>query len=199
MKSNQSIFGKCIPLEMNNVDTDLIIPAQYLTSVTKQGYAKHLFKRLKESSENFVFNLEKYQNANILISQENFGCGSSREHAVWALKEYGINVVIASSFADIFSGNSLKNKLLLIKLEEEKINQLIKNSYDNEYFLTIDLEKNEMKSSLNEVYKFEIDPFQKSCFMNGFDEIVYLNQFKNKINEFKKQQLEKNIIPSINH
>ncbi|KAB8037931.1 3-isopropylmalate dehydratase small subunit [Silvanigrella paludirubra] len=199
MNTNQTIFGKCIPLEMNNVDTDLIIPAQYLTSVTKNGYGINLFKRLRENSNDFVFNQKKFQNSSILITQENFGCGSSREHAVWALKEYGIQVVIASSFADIFAGNSLKNKLLLIQLDKFTIQKLILNSSENEYFLNIDLKNNSIHSSLNEDFEFVIDSFQKSCFMNGFDEIDYLMTFKNKIVNFKNAQIEQGIIPSLNH
>lgn len=199
MNTNQTIFGKCIPLEMNNVDTDLIIPAQYLTSVTKNGYGINLFKRLRENSNDFVFNQQKFQNSSILITQENFGCGSSREHAVWALKEYGIQVVIASSFADIFAGNSLKNKLLLIQLDKFTIQKLILNSSENEYFLNIDLKNNSIHSSLNEDFEFQIDSFQKSCFMNGFDEIDYLMTFKNKIVNFKNAQIEQGIIPSLNH
>ena len=111
MNKIEFISGKCIPLEMNDVDTDLIIPAQYCASISKTGYGLNLFRRLRDQSKDFVFNQIKYENSNILISQKNFGCGSSREAAVWALKEYGINVVIANSFADIFSGNCLKNKI----------------------------------------------------------------------------------------
>ena len=106
------IIGKTIPLAMNEVDTDLIIPAQYLTSIKKEGYGKNVFRRLKDSDPYFVFNQEKYQGANILVTKENFGCGSSREHAVWALKEAGIKAVIAISFADIFFNNAAKNGLV---------------------------------------------------------------------------------------
>ena len=198
MNKITNISGKCIPLEMNDVDTDLIIPAQYLTSVTRKGYGENLFKRLRENSPDFVFNLPKYNDANILIAQENFGCGSSREHAVWALQEYGIQAVIASSFADIFSGNSLKNRLVLIKLNKEKIDQIIFNSKIDNYSLNINLGKSEIYSSNDELFSFEMDPFQKSCFIKGFDEIDYLLSFKHKIENFKQKQMKNFIIPTLN-
>src|SRR5271170_2456530 len=116
MKKIMQISSKTIPLAMNDVDTDLIIPAQYLTSVSRAGYGKNLFIRLRQSDPDFIFNNPVFTGANILISGENFGCGSSREHAVWALQEAGIQVVIAVSFGDIFFANSGKNGLLLIQL-----------------------------------------------------------------------------------
>lgn len=198
MNKITKISGKCIPLEMNDVDTDLIIPAQYLTSVTRKGYGENLFKRLRENSSEFVFNLPKYEGANILITQENFGCGSSREHAVWALQEYGIQVVVASSFADIFSGNSLKNRLILIKLEKENIEHLLRQAKDGNYFLNINLIENEIYSSHDEIFPFEMESFQKSCFINGFDEIDYLLSFKSKIKAFKQNQMDHVIIPTLN-
>ena len=139
MNKIEFISGKCIPLEMNDVDTDLIIPAQYCTSISKTGYGLNLFRRLRDQSKDFIFNQTKYENSNILISQKNFGCGSSREAAVWALKEYGIDVVIANSFADIFSGNCLKNKILLITLELNIIYKLIEDSKNHSLTLKIDL------------------------------------------------------------
>lgn len=198
MNKVTKISGKCIPLEMNDVDTDLIIPAQYLTSVTRKGYGENLFKRLRENAPDFIFNNPKYTDANILITQENFGCGSSREHAVWALQEYGIQAVLASSFADIFSGNSLKNRLILIKLDKEKINKIISHSKKENYYLNINLKENEIYSSNKEIFSFEMDPFQKSCFINGFDEIDYLLSFRQKIEKFKQEQINNNIIPTQN-
>ncbi|APJ04300.1 3-isopropylmalate dehydratase small subunit [Silvanigrella aquatica] len=198
MNKITKICGKCIPLEMNDVDTDLIIPAQYLTSTSQKGYGENLFKRLKDQSPEFVFNQHKYLGASILITKENFGCGSSREHAVWALQEYGIQAIIASSFADIFSGNSLKNRLILIQMDKEIINKLILNSKKNDYFLDIHIVHNKIYSSLDEDFSFEMDNYQKSCFINGFDEFDYLLSFRNKIEEFKQQQIKDNIIPSYN-
>lgn len=197
MKKISSISGRCIPLEMNDVDTDLIIPAQYLTSVTRKGYGENLFKRLKEKSPDFVFNNPKYFSSNILVTQNNFGCGSSREHAVWALQEAGIEAVIASSFADIFSGNSLKNRLVLICFEEKIIKKIIEQSKMEGYFISIYLEEQKIVSSKGEIFPFKLDSFQKTCYINGFDEIDYLLSFKSKIEKFKQEQINKNIIPKI--
>ncbi len=169
----KKIQGQVIPLARNDVDTDLIIPAQYLTSISTKGYGKHLFQRLRESDENFVFNLPKYQKANILITQDNFGCGSSREHAVWALKESGIEVIIAVSFADIFANNSAKNGLVLIKQPEDKIRQWILSATEADLNLTVDVEnkiiiEGEIKTP------FELDTFHHHCFVNGLDELDYI-------------------------
>ncbi|KAB8033170.1 3-isopropylmalate dehydratase small subunit [Fluviispira multicolorata] len=198
MEKTTYISGKCIPLEMNDVDTDLIIPAQYLTSVVRKGYGENLFKRLRESSKDFVFNLQKYSGANVLVTQNNFGCGSSREHAVWALKEYGIQVIIANSFADIFAGNSLKNRLVLIKLTEDEVKKIIQKSKINDYILEINLAESKIQSSCGDSFSFNMDDFQKSCFINGFDEIEYLRSFKDKVIKIKQEQSNKNIIPKLN-
>ncbi len=198
MESKASITGKCIPLEMSDVDTDLIIPAQYLTSVTRKGYGENLFKRLRENSPDFIFNNAKYKDAKILVTKNNFGCGSSREHAVWALKEYGIQVIIAHSFADIFAGNSLKNRLILIQLPESEIYKIIEKSKQSEYILKIDLHSTKIESKCGDIYNFKMDDFQKSCFINGFDEIDYLLSFKEIIIKFKHEQMQNNIIPKLN-
>jgi 3-isopropylmalate/(R)-2-methylmalate dehydratase small subunit len=173
MKKIYQISGKTIPLAMNDVDTDLIIPAQYLTGVTKEGYGANLFKRLREADANFVFNQDKYQQANILVTQANFGCGSSREHAVWALQEAGIQVIIATSFADIFFSNSSKNGLVLIQLPESDVNKLLAQAYEDDHQLTIDLEQQKITSA-NDSYDFEFDPFRKHCFINGLNDLDYL-------------------------
>ncbi|MFI4955255.1 MAG: 3-isopropylmalate dehydratase small subunit, partial [Gammaproteobacteria bacterium] len=163
MKKIHQISGQPIPLEMNDVDTDLIIPAQFLTAVTKAGYGENLFRRLRESDPDFVFNQDKFKGANILITQNNFGCGSSREHAVWALQEAGIQAVIAVSFADIFFSNSAKNGLVLITLPIETINHMIENSKQDGYQLTIDIDKLKITSTKQEQYKFSFDPFRQHC------------------------------------
>ena len=173
MKLMTKIQGKTIPLARNDVDTDLIIPAQYLTGVTKAGYGENLFKRLRENDPEFVFNQAQYKDANILITQNNFGCGSSREHAVWALQEAGIEAVVAISFADIFFNNSAKNGLMLITLPETVINKMIANS-NGDYQVSIDIEQQRVESSVNEAFEFSMDPFRKHCFMNGLDDLDYL-------------------------
>src|SRR3989339_483827 len=121
MRAFKAFKSIAIPIPLKNIDTDMIIPAQFLTRVTKEGFGENLFQRLRENDKNFPLNLKKYINAKIIIADENFGCGSSREHAAWALVEYGIKVIIAPSFADIFKSNSAKNGLVLIELEREKV------------------------------------------------------------------------------
>jgi 3-isopropylmalate/(R)-2-methylmalate dehydratase small subunit len=183
MKQINRIIGKTIPLDMSDVDTDLIIPAQYLTSVKKQGYGEHLFQRLKDADDNFVFNQAQYQQSNILISRENFGCGSSREHAVWALKEAGIEVVIAESFADIFFNNASKNGLLLIKQPKSVTESLIA---DTPLDCVVDLPSQTIEVGQKN-YNFEVNSFTKYCFMEGMDEVDYLMSHLDKIKQHKEQ------------
>mgnify|MGYP001593539682 FL=1 len=147
MKPFQQLTSQAIPLNMDNVDTDMIIPAQFLTQVTCDGYGQHLFQRLREQHTDFVFNSPKYQFSAILIAKENFGCGSSREHAVWALTQAGIKAIIAQSYSDIFYNNAIKNGVLLISLTPPIIAKMIKNAIDQNFILTIDLEKQTVTTS----------------------------------------------------
>lgn len=186
MKKITQITGKAIPLTMNDVDTDLIIPAQYLTAVTREGYGENLFRRLRQKDPNFVFNQEKFTGANILITQGNFGCGSSREHAVWALQEAGIQAIVAISFADIFFSNSAKNGLLLIKLPESIINTMLNYANEGNYLLTIDIEKQQITSSKDESFDFDIDQFRKYCLVNGLDDMDYLLAHQKNIDNYCK-------------
>lgn len=181
--------GLVIPLDRSNVDTDAIIPKQYLKSISRSGFGPTLFDdwrytkagepgmdHLKrEIKEDFVLNQTRYQGGSILLARENFGCGSSREHAVWALEDYGIRAVIAPSFADIFYNNCFKNGLLPIVLSEEKVDKLFAETEMTEgYQLTIDLEKQlviEQDELLKEETSFEIDEFRKYCLLNGLDDI----------------------------
>lgn len=191
MKAITEINAQAIPLAMNNVDTDLIIPAQYLTSVSTEGYGEHLFHRLRQQDPNFVFNQPQYAGSQILISQENFGCGSSREHAVWALQQAGIQCVIAISFADIFYNNAGKNGLLLITQPSEIINELIKQATQQKLILSIQLAQQKMQTADGASYSFKLDPFIHHCLANGLDELDYLLASQNKINQFKQQQVSK--------
>src|SRR5690349_2898441 len=125
MKKFTQLTSLLIPLDLDNVDTDMIIPAEYLKSISKEGYGKALFSALRDLYPDFIFNQDAYKSGKILLSKTNFGCGSSREHAVWAISQYGIGAVVCSSFSDIFYNNSAKNGLLLIKLPEAIINQWI--------------------------------------------------------------------------
>ena len=175
---------------MKDVDTDMIIPAQYLTQISKTGYGDHVFARLRQADKNFAFNLNKYKNAQILLSGSNFGCGSSREHAVWALQQAGIQAIIASSYSDIFAGNAAKNGLLLISLEEEKINMLLTLAQNTDIVFSINLEKQTVHCQTTEqTYHFDYDPFRKECLLKGQDDLDFLIAHVKEINDFKDQQI----------
>jgi 3-isopropylmalate/(R)-2-methylmalate dehydratase small subunit len=185
MQKITQIAGKVIPLAMDDVDTDLIIPAQYLTATTKLGYGENLFRRLRETDAHFVFNLEKFKGANILVTKTNFGCGSSREHAVWALQEAGIEAVIAISFSDIFFSNSAKNGLLLLNLSESAIDKMLKQAATGDYRLAIDIEMQQITTLTDGLLKFKMDSFHKYCFINGLDDLDYLLSHQPKIAVYK--------------
>jgi 3-isopropylmalate/(R)-2-methylmalate dehydratase small subunit len=176
--------GLLVPLDRSNVDTDAIIPKQYLKSVKKSGFGPTLFDdwRYKKAGEpgmdhsqreinkDFVLNQAQYQGASVLIARENFGCGSSREHAVWALTDYGVRAVIAPSYADIFFNNSFKNGLLPVVLGENVVDKIFKEIVEG-YALTIDLEQQKVITPSGEMFSFEVDAFKKHCMLNGLDDI----------------------------
>lgn len=181
------------PLDRVNVDTDQIVPKQFLKLIQKSGFGKYLFFnwRFDENEnpkKNFILNDKKYQNSKILVTGDNFGCGSSREHAVWALKDYGFLVIIAPSFADIFYSNCFKNGILPIKLEE-KIVKKLQNELGE---IEVDLE-NQILQTDNEQFSFDINSHKKKILLEGLDEISQTLQFEDKILEFEK----KSKIPSV--
>jgi len=183
----KKIQGVTIPLNIADIDTDIIIPAQYLTSTSKKGYGKHAFARLKTDPD-FVLNQAKYQQAPILLTGSNFGCGSSREHAVWAIKELGIQAIIAPSFADIFANNAKKNGLLLISQDQKTVEQLINKAEGTVLTIEIDIENQSLVSNdLNTT--FTIDEFFKHCLINGLNELDYLMAHIEDIKKFKDQQI----------
>lgn len=184
MNPFNTMTSKVIPLAMKNVDTDMIIPAQHLTQINREGYGEFLFSRLKEYDKNFVFNKNEYADANILLTQSNFGCGSSREHAVWAIQQAGIKVIIAESFSDIFFNNSAKNALLLITLPSDTIDSLLKAAENNFVVLTVNLEQQTVTNG-TQVFKFDYDSFNKMCLINGYDEMNYLLSHQEQINHYK--------------
>ena len=169
--------GVAAPLRMINIDTDKIIPKQYLKTIKRTGLGKGLFAELRyhaDGSENrdFVLNKPAYRNAKILVAGDNFGCGSSREHAPWALLDYGIRCVISTSFADIFYGNCFKNGILPVKVSREDIEKLFDDADRGaNATLTIDLERQEIRGPDGGMIKFDIDPFHKHCLLNGLDDI----------------------------
>ena len=175
------------PLDKVNVDTDQIVPKQFLKLVQKSGFGKFLFFNWRyDENENpksdFVLNDSKYDNSKILVTGDNFGCGSSREHAVWALQDYGFSVIIAPSFADIFFSNCFKNGILPISLEQSIVEKLQQESDPIE----VDLENQIIKTSSDEI-PFEIDSHKKKILLEGLDDIAQTYQFEEKISEFEKQ------------
>lgn len=188
MESFRTITSKVIPLPMKDVDTDLIFPAQFLTSISRDGCEQHLFKRLRDKDPNFPFNNEKYKGAQILVVDENFGCGSSREHAVWAICGAGIKVIIGKSFADIFYSNAAKNGLLLITLPVAIVDKMLVAANEDGYTVEVDLEKQTVTLVDGEKAYFEYEPFRKHCLLNGLDDIEYIRTYEGDIDTFRSKQ-----------
>ena len=191
-------FGKltsvAAPLPLINIDTDMIIPARFLKTIKRTGLGADLFSTLRfnedgSDREDFVLNQPAYKNAEILVTGENFGCGSSREHAPWALMDFGVKCVIAPSFADIFYNNSFKNGMLLIKLPPEDMTKLMDDAERGaNATVTVDLEAQEITGPDGGVIKFEIDAFKKHCLLNGLDDIGLTLQKDDKIDDFEARQ-----------
>jgi 3-isopropylmalate/(R)-2-methylmalate dehydratase small subunit len=190
MKAIEQIKGTCIPVPIRDIDTDMILPAQYLTSTGNSGYGAFLFKRLKDQSEDFPLNNPKYQNASIIIAGDNFGCGSSREAAVWALRDAGIRAVIAPSFADIFKNNCGKNGILTIVLPADAIDNMITTATRTRLDMTIDLKALTIvtetidSSSHAATFSFRYDEFRRHCLLNGLDDLDYLLSHMEKIRTY---------------
>ncbi len=181
------------PFDRVNVDTDQIVPKQFLKLVQKTGFGKFLFYNWRYDKNekpvlDFILNDIKYQNSQIFITGENFGCGSSREHAVWALQDFGFGVIIAPSFADIFYSNCFKNGLLPIKLDSQIVAKLMKSTSEIE----VDLENQTIKTE-SETISFEIDPYKKKILLEGLDDIALTFQYEDKIADFEK----KSTVPSV--
>jgi 3-isopropylmalate/(R)-2-methylmalate dehydratase small subunit len=179
--------GLVAPLDRANVDTDQIIPKQYLSSIKRTGFAAGLFGAWR-SDPQFVLNQPRYKGAQILLARKNFGCGSSREHAPWALMDYGFRCVIAPSFADIFFNNSLKNGLLPVVLSEAEVDRLFHECAAFPGFkLTVELEQQSVSYGANSM-RFDITPFRKHCLLNGLDEIGLTLHHADKIRAFEAQR-----------
>jgi 3-isopropylmalate/(R)-2-methylmalate dehydratase small subunit len=194
MEKFTQLTGVAAPLPMINVDTDKIIPKQYLKTIGRKGLAKGLFDEMRyraDGSENpdFVLNKPAYRNAKILVAGENFGCGSSREHAPWALLDFGITCVIAPSFADIFYNNCFKNGILPVRLPQATIDRLMEDARKGaNAVLTIDLEKQEVTRPDGEKIRFEVEPFRKHCLLNGLDDIGLTMQKAASIDAFEAKR-----------
>lgn len=185
--------GLVVPLDIANIDTDAIIPKQFLQKVTRTGFGKHLFHDWRflddagsKANPEFVMNAPRYQGASILLARENFGCGSSREHAPWALADYGIQVMIAPSFADIFYGNSINNQMVPVRLTETEVDELFQYVESSEGAqIKVDLEAM-LVSANGKTYRFEIDEFRRHCLLNGLDNIGLTLQHEDKIADYEQ-------------
>lgn len=201
MRAFQQQSGLVAPLDRPNVDTDIIIPKQYLKSIKRSGFGVNLFDELRYLDEgwsgkplqerqlnpDFVLNQDRYRGASVLLARENFGCGSSREHAPWALDDYGFRVVIAPSFADIFYNNCFKNGLLPLTLSSEVVDRLFNEVAANPgYEIEVSLEEQKVILSNGETFVFEIDSFRKDCLIKGLDDIGLTLESEAQIREYEK-------------
>jgi len=188
-----TLTGVAAPLDIMNIDTDMIIPKQYLKTIARTGLGAGLFSELRfkeDGTENpdFVLNKPAYRNARIIVAGDNFGCGSSREHAPWALLDYGVRCVISTSFADIFYNNCFQNGVLPAKVSKEDLAKLMDDaSRGANATLTVDLEKQEIRGPDGGIVKFEIDGFRKQCLLNGLDDIGLTMQKGDKIGSFESK------------
>lgn len=193
MEKFVKLTGIAAPLDLMNVDTDMIIPKQFLKTIKSTGLGKNLFDEMRydmsgKEIADFVLNKSQYRNAKILISGDNFGCGSSREHAPWALLDFGITCIIAPSFADIFYNNCFKNGILPVVLPKEQVDKLMAFAKSgNGAEVTVDLEKQTIIASSGEEIKFSIDAFRKHCLVNGLDDIGLTLEKAKNIDEFESQ------------
>lgn len=186
--------GIAAPLDRSNVDTDMIIPKQFLKKIERTGFGKHLFHELKftdyegtKENPDFVLNQAPYRKATVLLARDNFGCGSSREHAPWALSDYGFRVVIAPSFADIFYNNSLKNGILLVRLDSHSVDNLFQEVLTSPGSqISADLSAQKVLSPSGKEYAFEIHAFAKDCLLKGLDHIGWTLQFSDKIDSYER-------------
>jgi len=207
MKPFITYTGIVAPLDRANVDTDAIIPKQFLKSIKKTGFGPHLFDEWRyldhgepgmditqrQKNPEFILNHPQYEKATILVTRENFGCGSSREHAPWAIEDYGFRAILAPSFADIFFSNCFKNGILPIVLPTETIDDLFKAIKKQEgYALTIDLENQSVILPSNNKINFQVDAFRKHCLVNGLDDIALTMQYSETIKAFEKNYYQKN-------
>lgn len=203
MEKLNTVTGIVMPLDRANVDTDAIIPKQFLKSIKRSGFGPNLFDewRYLDHGEpgmdnsgrpvnpDFVLNQPRYKGASILLARENFGCGSSREHAPWALEDYGFRVIIASSFADIFFNNCFKNGLLPIQLNAEHLDRLFQETVAQEgYQLIVDLETQTIKMPSGESFAFDVDEFRKHCLLNGLDDIGLTMQHVSEIKAYEERR-----------
>jgi len=197
-----TIQSKIVPLDMEDVDTDQIIPARFLKATTRTGFGENLFRDWRYNEDNspkadFILNNPAYKEGKILVAAKNFGCGSSREHAAWAIHDYGFKVVISSFFADIFKNNALNNGLLPVQVSQQFLNTIFEKEKANKsnFQLKVDLVNQKVEivgENLSE--SFEINDYKKTCMINGYDDIDYLLNMKDKIEAYEKTSKYLNIV-----
>jgi 3-isopropylmalate/(R)-2-methylmalate dehydratase small subunit len=194
-KAIHLIESTVVPLNTENIDTDQIIPARFLKATTREGFGENLFRDWRYDNQgkpkkDFVLNNDSY-GGKILVAAKNFGCGSSREHAAWAIKDYGFDVVVSSFFADIFKGNALNNFLLPVTVSDSFLQKIFDAVYlDHTALIKVDLEKQKISIGAGgEEEQFEISHYKKTCLLNGFDDIDYLLSLRNEIEDFEKSHI----------
>ncbi len=193
MKALTTIHSRFVPINIENIDTDQIIPARFLKATTRDGFGKNLFRDWRyynddesKTRADFPLNMSQFD-GEILVAGKNFGCGSSREHAAWALQDYGFRVVVSSFFADIFRNNALNNGLLPVQVTDAFLQRIF--LQDNNTELTVDLASQTITiNSTGEQEQFDINPYKKTCLLNGYDDIDYLLSMKEEIQQFETQQ-----------
>jgi 3-isopropylmalate/(R)-2-methylmalate dehydratase small subunit len=194
MQKFTTLTAVAAPLPLINVDTDMIIPKQFLKTIQRTGLGKHLFEEMRYTPDgkelpDFVLNKPAYRKAQILVTGQNFGCGSSREHAPWALNDFGIRCVIATSFADIFYNNCFKNGILPIVLPQEGVDKLMDDANRGaNAVVTVDLDKQEIRGPDGGMIKFDVDPFRKQCLLNGWDDIGLTMRHEKYIDAFEAKR-----------
>ena len=194
MKKFEKLSSRVVPLPIENIDTDQIIPARFLKATTREGFGNNLFRDWRYDSNDqpkadFVMNNPTYT-GKILVAGKNFGCGSSREHAAWAIQDYGFDVVLSSFFADIFKGNALNNGVLPITVSEEFLEKIFDKVFNNpESELLVDLENQKLTiSATGESFDFEINPYKKSCLINGYDDIDFILSHTKEVEAFEQNR-----------
>lgn len=187
MQTLSQIDSSAIPFGAKNIDTDVIIAAEWLKTITREGLGRGAFETLRQDPDN-VFDDPKFAGSQILIAGDNFGCGSSREHAAWALLDMGIRVVIAPSFSDIFSGNAFKNGILTVCLPQDQIDRLMEVAQSDP--LTVDLDTQTVTTPFQDRFAFEIDPFRKHCLLNGLDEVGLTLASGSAIDAYESQRAQ---------
>ena len=188
MEPISQVKGRAIPFGAKNVDTDIIIPAKWLKTITREGLGEGAFETVREDPDN-VFDDPAYKGAPILLAGDNFGCGSSREHAAWAIGDLGIRAVIAPSYSDIFSGNAVKNGILPIVLPQEAVDRLLEVARDG-HEIHIDLETQSVTTEFQDRFTFDIDPFRKHCLIGGLDEVSLTLESKDAISTFEQRRAD---------